>query len=105
MYTFAVSVGWVTTVWVCDPRHVCTLVRYFGCAMSVMSKMRIPRNRSLLTVSGTPCVPQSLRPLVDSPDTNIRLRYTETSLCAAGQTYAVYREGWLGCAMSQPWEP
>src|SRR5712664_218366 len=30
MYTFAVSVGWVTTVWVCDPRHVCTLVRDVG---------------------------------------------------------------------------
>ena len=43
------------TVCVCEPRHVCTLPMYFGCAMSVMSKMRMPRTRSLLTVSGTPC--------------------------------------------------
>ena len=43
-----------------------------GCAMSVMSKMRMPRRRSVLTVSCTPCVPQSRRPSVPSPDTKSR---------------------------------
>ena len=86
MYTFAVSAGEVTTVCVCEPRQVCTFARVFGCAMSVMSKMRMPRSRSWLTESSTPCVPQSVRPFNDSPETNIRRRYTDTSLCEPGQT-------------------
>ena len=36
--------------------------RYFTLAMSAMSKMRMPRSRSLLTGSGTPWMPQSTRP-------------------------------------------
>src|SRR5256712_2258114 len=52
-----------------------------GFAMSVMSKIRIPRSRSWLTVSVTPCGPQCVRPFRASPDTNSSLRYTETSLC------------------------
>ncbi len=59
--------------------------RSLGCAMSVMSKMRRPRRRSVLTVSFTPWAPQSRRPLVPSPDTNSRFLYTDTSLCDAGQ--------------------
>ena len=43
-----------------------------GCAMSVTSKMRMPRSRSLLTGSGTPCMPQSSRPVGASPETNSR---------------------------------
>ena len=34
----------------CEPRQVCTLPTFFGFVMSVMSKMRMPRSRSLLTV-------------------------------------------------------
>ena len=65
-----------------------------------MSKMRIPRSRSWLTESGTPWSPQSSRPVVDSPETNARLtfasRYTETSLCDPGQTYASFSVGFAG---------
>ncbi len=43
--------------------------------MSVMSKMRTPRNRSALTgvFGGKPWVPQSMRPRVSSTDMNRRL--------------------------------
>ena len=51
-----------------------------------MSKMRTPRKRSLLTVSVTPCRPQSSRPRVCSTDMNSRLPYTETSPWPPGQT-------------------
>src|SRR2546422_8793422 len=105
MFTLAVSVGDVTTVCVCEPRQVCTSVMWRGFAMSVMSKMRIPRSRSWLTVSGTPCVPQSVRPFKASPDTNSRLRYTETSLCDPGQTNALCNRGRLGLEMSHTWSP
>src|SRR5438270_222270 len=44
---------------VCDPRHVCTLPMYFGLSRSAMSKMRMPRMRSLLTVSLMPVAAQS----------------------------------------------
>src|SRR2546426_3655239 len=93
MYTSAVSCGGVTTVCVCEPRQVCTLATGFGCAMSLMSKMRMPRSRSLLTESDTPWVPQSRRPPKSSPDVNRRLRWTETSFCWSGQTYAVTSVG------------
>src|SRR5207245_822247 len=82
MYTFAVSRGSVTRVCVCEPRHVCTLATLLGCAMSLMSKMRMPRSRSLLTVSGTPCAPQSRRPLKSSPETKSRLRETDARIGA-----------------------
>ena len=72
MYTFAVSCGSITTVWVCEPRQVCTFARYFGLAMSLTSKIRMPRNRSALTESCTPCVPQSRRPPMPSPETKSR---------------------------------
>src|SRR3990170_1056151 len=96
MYTLAGSFRSGTTVCVCEPRHVCTLARYFGSPMSLMSKMRMPRSRSWLTESGTPCRPQSRRPLVDSPETNSRCLYTETSLCEPGQTYARFNVGFHG---------
>src|SRR6185312_10664579 len=84
-YTSAESFGSTSTVCVCDPRQVWTLVTYLGFWMSLMSKMRSPRTRSLLTVSCTPSPPQSRRPLNPSADTNSRFRYTDTSLCDAGQ--------------------
>ena len=58
-----------TTVCVCDPRQVCTFARYFGLSMSVMSKMRRPRMRSLLTGAVGACVPQSRRAVGASADT------------------------------------
>jgi hypothetical protein len=61
-------------VWVCEPRQVCTFATYFGSVMSVMSKIRIPRNRSALTLSCTPWVPQSSRAPRSSADTNSRFR-------------------------------
>ena len=100
-YTFAASFGSTSRVCVCEPRQVCTLPTLRGLAMSLMSKMRSPRSRSLLTVSCTPCAPQSMRPLSPSPDTNSRFRYTDTSLCDAGHTYAVFTTGRLGFEMSQ----
>ena len=54
MYRFALSSGSVTSVCVCDPRHVCTAATCLGFLTSVMSKMRTPRNRSALTVSWLP---------------------------------------------------
>ena len=85
----------------CDPRQVCTLPTFLGLLMSLMSKMRIPRSRSLLTVSFTPWVPQSSLAPRSSPETNSRFRYTETSLCEAGHTYPVFSTGWRGFEMSQ----
>ncbi len=73
--------------------------------MSVTSKIRIPRSRSWLTVSRTPCVPQSVRPFRASPETNSNLRYTETSLCDPGQTKALCNRGLLGLVMSHTWTP
>src|SRR5215213_303867 len=57
------SLGSGTSVWVCDPRQVCTAATCFGLLTSVMSKMRTPRKRSGLAASPTPLVPQSARPL------------------------------------------
>ena len=74
MYTLSWSPGCVTTVCVCDPRQVCTLVTSFGCLTSAMSKTRMPRTRSLLTGAGTPPKPQSDRLFVDSDDMNSRFR-------------------------------
>ena len=105
MYTLAGSFGDVTTVCVCDPRQVCTSVIGRGLAMSVMSKIRIPRSRSWLTVSRTPCVPQSVRPFSASPETNSRFRNTETSLCDPGQTNALCSRGADGLEMSHTCRP
>src|SRR5256885_14113189 len=105
MYTLSRSRGSVTTVCVCDPRQVCTVVRYFGCAMSLMSITRMPRARSKLTVSFTPCMPQSLRPLVASEDTKRRFRNTDTSLCEPGHTYAALSDGLDGFEMSHSCQP
>ncbi len=71
--------------------------------MSVMSKMRSPGSRSWLTVSFTPCAPQSSRPLFPSPETKSRFLKTDTSLCDAGQKYAVFRLGAAGLEMSHTW--
>ena len=101
MYTFSLSFGSSSTVCVCDPRQVCTLPMYFGALMSVMSKMRTPRRRSLLTVSRTPAALQSSRPLFPSPDTKSRFLNTETSLCDAGQKYAMASVGCAGFEISQ----
>ena len=49
------SFGSVTSVCVCEPRHVCTAAICFGLLMSLMSKMRTPRKRSGLTGASTPC--------------------------------------------------
>jgi hypothetical protein len=100
-YTLALSFGSVTTVCVCDPRQVCTFATYFGFTMSVASKMRRPRMRSSLTESGTPCVPQSIRPPCASAETKRMFLYTDTSLCEAGQRYDDTSLGRDGLAMSQ----
>src|SRR5919199_4325426 len=105
MYTFSRSFGSSTRVFVCEPRHVWTVVMYLGFERSEMSMMRMPRARSLLTVSCTPCSPQSTRPLVASAETKSRLRYTVTSLCEPGHTYAVRSVGRLGFEMSQTCQP
>ena len=57
----------------------------------------------MLTVSLTPCVPQSSRPGVPSPETKSRFLYTDTSLCEAGQRYADLSVGLAGLEMSQTW--
>src|SRR3954464_5969260 len=100
MNTFASSPSFGTTVWVCDPRHVCTVVTSLGCFTSAMSNTRIPRPRSLLTGSGTPSNPQSARLLVASDDMNSRFLYTETSFCDAGHPYDCTSAGFDGFEMS-----
>src|SRR6476660_1621113 len=99
MNTFASSPCLVTTVCVCEPRHVCTVVTSFGRVMSEMSNTRMPRTRSLLTGSGTPSKPQSLRLLFASDDMNSRLRYTDTSFCDAGHRYVCFSTGFDGLLM------
>src|SRR5262249_24428141 len=100
MNTLASSPCFVTTVCVCDPRQVCTVVTSFGCLTSAMSNTRLPRTRSLLTGSGTPSNPQSVRLLVASDDMNNRLRYTDTSFCDAGHRYVCMSAGLDGLEMS-----
>ena len=81
---FSLSFGSSTTVCVCEPRQFCTLVMSFGFLTSVMSKIRMPRTRSLLIGSGTPPNLQSTRLLVPSDDMNSRFLKTDTSFCDAG---------------------
>src|SRR5438094_9594904 len=107
MYTVVGSPGLDTTVWVCEPRQVCTVVMYFGLPMSLMSMMRIPRARSraMESLGAKPCKPQSVRALVALADTKGRFRYTDTALCEPGQTYAVFNVGLLGFEMSHTCQP
>src|SRR6186997_2494040 len=100
MNTLASSPCLVTTVCVCDPRQVCTVVTSLGCLMSEMSKTRMPRTRSLLIGSGTPPKPQSARLLVASDDMKTRFRYTDTSFCEAGHRYVCASTGFDGLLMS-----
>src|SRR3954467_12787840 len=102
---FSLSFGSTSTVCVCDPRHVCTSVTYFGLEISVTSKMRMPRTRIALTESGMPPSRQSFRPVSPSAETNRRLPYVDTSLCDAGQKYAVLRLGFAGFEMSHTCQP
>src|SRR5437867_3256319 len=105
MKAFASSPCFVTTVCVCDPRHVCTVVTSFGRLMSEMSNTRMPRTRVLLIGSGTPSNPQSVRLLVASDDMNSRFLYTETSFCDAGHRYVCTRTGLDGFEMSKISKP
>src|SRR4029079_2800886 len=100
----SLSFGSSTTVCVCEPRHVCTLVMSFGFLMSEMSNTRTPRKRSLLTESAGlnwPLGLQSMRPLYASADMNMRFLYTDTSFCDAGHSYAAATVGCEGSLMSQ----
>ena len=69
----SLSRGSLTIVFVCEPRHVWMFVTRRGCAMSARSITRMPRNRSMLTVSVMFVVPQSLREPFDSPEMKRRL--------------------------------
>ena len=68
----SLSFGSTSTVCVCDPRHVCTSVMYFGFVMSLISKMRMPRTRIALTESSMPPAAQSFRPVSPSAETKSR---------------------------------
>src|SRR5437588_9931365 len=105
MNTFASSPIFGTTVCVCDPRQVCTVVTSLGFLTSEISNTRMPRTRSLLTGSGTPSNPQSARLLFASDDMNSRLRYTDTSFCDAGQRYDCISTGFVGLEMSKISKP
>src|SRR5215471_16362923 len=100
MYTLSGSPGCVTTVCVCEPRQFCTLVMSFGFFMSLISKMRMPRTRSLLTGSFTPPNLQSVRLFVDSDDMKRRFLNTEMSFCDAGHVYALASMGLAGFEIS-----
>src|SRR6266516_1312962 len=100
MYTLSLSPGCVTTVCVCDPRQVCTLATSFGCLTSRMSNTRMPRTRVLLTGSGTPPKPQSVRLLGASDDMNTKFLNTDTSFCDAGHKYVCASVGLAGLLMS-----
>src|SRR5689334_16379705 len=100
---FSRSLGSSTTVWVCEPRHVCTCVNSFGFLMSEISKMRMPRTRSVLTVSRIGPLVQSFLLSLPSDDMNSRLRYTLTSFCDAGHMNVDTILGLAGFDMSQIW--
>ncbi len=89
-----------TSVWVCEPRQVCTAATCLGFFMSLMSKMRTPRNRSTLTGAVTPCTPQSRRPRVCSTDMNSRLPKIDTSPWPPGQTIEATSLGRRAFSMS-----
>ncbi len=98
------SRGLESSVCVCEPRQVCTCATIFGASRFVMSKMRTPRKRSVLTVSCTPCVPQSSRPRVSSTDMKSRFPCTETSPCPPGQAIVVRSFG-VPPETSHTWMP
>src|SRR5262245_2884010 len=101
----SLSPGFVTTVCVCEPRHVWTFVTSLGCATFEMSKTRMPRTRSSLTGSGIPPNLQSTRLLVDSDDMKRRFLYTDTSFCDAGQVKTFASVGFAGFEMSHISKP
>src|SRR5678815_5237052 len=98
------SPGRLTTIRVCDPRQASTDISRFGLLMSAMSKIRMPRTRSLIGAPGAalgkPPNPQSSRLLVDSDDMNSRFLYTDTSFCDAGQMYCDASTGFAGLERS-----
>ena len=76
-----------------------------GCLMSVISKIRTPRTRSVLTVSLMPPGMQSARLPFPSDDRKRRLRNAETSFCDAGHGYVAAIVGFDGTDMSHTWNP
>src|SRR5580698_2567181 len=122
MYTFSLSFGSNTSVWVCDPRQVCTAATCFGFLMSEISKTLTPRKRSFWA-TGTGCSffspeagadcgssggsggnawdPQSRRPFGISTDMNSRFLYTDTSPCPPGQTIDVSNVVFAGLEISK----
>ena len=94
----AVSSGSVTTVCVCEPRHVCTVAICTGAAMLLMSKMRTPRNRVVALAAGVNV--QSIFPRVSSTDMKSRSPQTDMSPWPPGQTTDVFSVGEAGFVKS-----
>ncbi|PYR73992.1 MAG: hypothetical protein DMF86_19290 [Acidobacteria bacterium] len=94
------SFGSITSVCVCEPRHVCTAAICRGFVTSLMSKMRMPRKRSALTGVGTPSVPQSRRPRTCSTDMKSRWPWTEMSPWPPGHTIDASNLGRFGRSTS-----
>ena len=99
-YTFSSSFGSVTTVWVCEPRQVCTAATCRGASRFDRSKTRTPRKRSTLTLSCTPSVPQSRRPRVSCADMKSRSPKIDTSPWPPGHTTATCNSMLAGSEMS-----
>ena len=98
------SFGSTSTVCVCEPRQVCTLPTFFGCAMSLMSKMRMPRSRSLLTVSCTPsraAVERPVEPLARDEEQIPVDR--DVALRRRADVRRLRARGLAGFEMSQTW--
>ena len=91
---------------VCAPRQVWTAAICFGWSMSRMSKIRTPLNRSLLTESRTPCVPQSTRaPAAQAPAKNEVPWIGQVHLARRDTTYAVRSARCAGSVASQYGKP
>ena len=94
----SLSLGLVTIVCVCEPRHVCTAAICTGAAMLLTSKMRTPRKRVSAVAAGVEV--QSIFPRVSSTDMKSRLPHTDMSPWPPGQTTDVLSVGEAGFVRS-----
>ena len=69
----------------CDRSEIASIVAHDSYLINLASPDPVLAARSALTVTATPCTPQTRRPKYASLETNIRILYTETSICDAGQ--------------------
>lgn len=91
-------------MWVCEPQAVSTAATYFGCALSLMSKILTPSHDDF-SVAGCVVLLQELSLREESVDRNSRSPETEMSFCEPGQSTWATVLGAFGSLMSKTRKP